>query len=110
MTRLRLSKKTLAVIVIGLAVIIPSAPGFIDKLVQFFKLAQEEEGGGFALVPIMNYLLVAIGFICLMVWATINGMFRQIEKPKYTMLEQEEAIDQADGLDQTGEPRHQVSI
>ncbi len=90
--------KTIAVVIIALAVVIPSAPGFIEKFIQFIKMSQEEEGGGFALVPIMNYLLVAVGFICLMVWATINGMFRDIEKPKYTMLEQEDAIDRVDGL------------
>ena len=79
-----------------MAVVIPSAPGFIDKLIQFIKVAQTAEGGGFALVPIMNYMLVAIGFVCLMAWATMHGMFRNIEKPKYTMLEQEDAIDRAD--------------
>jgi hypothetical protein len=45
----------------------------------------------------MNYLLVAAGFGCLLVWATARGMFRDIEKPKQTMLDRERALDEREG-------------
>jgi hypothetical protein len=35
--------------------------------------------------------------ICLLVWATRNGMFRNIEKPKYDMLDREEELDRLEG-------------
>ena len=43
--------------------------------------------------PIANYLLASLGFFCLLLWAAARGMFRDIERPKYDMLAQEEALD-----------------
>lgn len=54
---------------------------------------QEVEDGGFALVPIMNYLLVSTGFLLLFVAALLHGMFRDIEQPKREMLEREALLD-----------------
>ena len=41
----------------------------------------------------VNYMLASGGFFCLLVWATINGMFYDIEAPKHTMLEDDTALD-----------------
>ena len=43
--------------------------------------------GVFAITPIVNYLLASLGFFFLFCWAIRHGMFRDIERPKYTMLE-----------------------
>jgi hypothetical protein len=40
----------------------------------------------------VNYLLASIGFLCMLIWAAANGMFRDIEQPKYRMLEVEEQL------------------
>jgi hypothetical protein len=42
----------------------------------------------------LNYLAVAAGFICLTVWAAHRGMFKDIEAPKYRLLENEDELDQ----------------
>ena len=49
--------------------------------------------GIFAVAPLMNYLLASAGFLCLLVWAAIHGMFRDIEKPKQTMLQVNAKLD-----------------
>ena len=41
----------------------------------------------------MNYLLASFGFLLLFVWAAANGMFHDIEGPKYTMLVNEDRLD-----------------
>lgn len=91
--------KTILLIVITLCILLPGGYGFIEKFIQFVRTLNTEEGGGFTIIPIMNYLLVTAGFVCLLVWAILHGMFRDIEGPKYTMLEREQDIDRQDGLE-----------
>lgn len=88
--------KAIVIGVIAVVILVPSAFGFITKLVEFYYTFKTEKGGGFAIFPIMNYLLITAGFACLLGWATFNGMFRNIEKPKYDMLEQEDRLERDD--------------
>jgi len=80
----------------SIGIIIPGAYGFIAKLLDFIKTLDTDNEGAFTIIPISNYLIMAAGFVCLLVWATAHGMFRDIEKPKYTMLERDEAIERAE--------------
>lgn len=94
--RRRQSRKFhLGVGLLALIILLPSGFGFITKLVDFFKTSQSGQEGAFALIPMLVYLSVAAGFLCLLVWAIFQGMFRDIEKPKYTMLENEERLERA---------------
>ncbi len=47
----------------------------------------------YALPPVLTYACVASGFFCLLVVAVMRGMFRDVERPKYRMLELEEKYD-----------------
>jgi hypothetical protein len=89
--------KTVVLWIIAVGIMVPGGVGFFDKLIQFFRTFASDEAGGFTLVPIMNYLLVAAGFICLLIWAVARGMFRDIEGPKYTMLEREARLERSEG-------------
>jgi hypothetical protein len=89
-------------VVMAAAVIVPAAAGFFAKFVQFLRALQSDEAGRFAIVPILNYLAVAAGFVCLLVWAVLRGMFRDIERPKYTMLENEDRLDRAERIGDEG--------
>lgn len=82
-------------IAMAVGVLIPSALGFGTKFIEFFQLFRSDIDGAFAIGPILNYLLASAGFLLLLVWATANGMFHDIEQPKYDMLDQEERIDKA---------------
>lgn len=85
--------KTIAVIVMAAAILPVSAYGFGSKLYEFFETARESKAGVFAVTPIVNYLLVGIGFLFLLAWAVLTGMFHDIEAPKYRMLEREQQLD-----------------
>ena len=80
--------------ILALAILIPSLLGFGAKLFEFVELFNANAEGVFTLTPIVNYLLASFGFFCMLCWAITNGMFRNIEKPKVTMLEIEEQLDQ----------------
>ena len=60
---------------------------FIFKLFSFLKTIKKDELAGFAFDPIMVYAFVAMGFLFLLAWAFMTGQFRDIERPKYEMLE-----------------------
>ncbi|ADV61156.1 hypothetical protein Isop_0563 [Isosphaera pallida ATCC 43644] len=82
--------------VLAAGILIPSMLGFGQKLFEFYILAGEPEGT-FALTPLSNYLLTSMGFFFLFCWATLRGMFRDVEQPKHTMLEQEMMLDRLEG-------------
>lgn len=97
-TRPRESRgKTITIGVVALCIMVPGAIGFTHKLVQFVHTLDAAEGGRFTLVPLLNYLIIAFGFLMLLFWGVAHGMFRDIEGPKYTMLEREAALDRRDG-------------
>ncbi len=80
----------------ALLILIPSMLGFANKMREFVLLARGDVDGVFAITPLVNYLLASLGFFCLFFWAIYQGMFRDIEAPKFTMLENERKLDEED--------------
>lgn len=81
---------------------------FIYKLFMFFETVKRDELAGFAFDPMMQYGIVATGFIFLLVWAYLTGQFRDVERPKYEMFErfaEQEELRLDDVLDPKPEPR-----
>lgn len=91
--------KRIALWFLALGILIPGGYGFTEKMIQFIRTLNTEEGAGFTIFPISNYFLIAAGMACLLVWAVAHGMFRDIEEPKYKMLEQEAELDRRDGFE-----------
>jgi hypothetical protein len=83
----------------ALAVLLPSLYGFGTKFIEFIVLFRGEADGAFAITPILNYLLASCGFLLLFGWAALGGMFRNVEQPKYQMLENEAWLDRLGALD-----------
>ncbi len=71
----------------------PSMLGFGMKFIEFIAIFRGDGEGAFAIAPILNYLLASFGFLLLFGWAAANGMFHNIEGPKYTMLANEARLD-----------------
>ena len=67
--------------------------GFVMKFMELINMTQGDADGGFAITPVVNYLFASAGFFFILLWAAINGMFTDLEKPKYTMLENEQQLD-----------------
>jgi hypothetical protein len=79
--------------ILAVLILVPSLWGFGSKFIEFVAIYRGDVDGAFAVAPIVNYLLASCGFLLLFVWALLNGMFRDIEGPKYTMLEHEDQLD-----------------
>jgi hypothetical protein len=78
----------------ALLILVPSMLGFANKFREFVLLSRGDVEGIFAITPVVNYLLASLGFFCLFFWAIYHGMFRDVEAPKFTMLENEHTLDQ----------------
>ena len=88
--------QVLTTIGFALLILVPSMLGFANKFREFILLYRGDVDGVFAITPVVNYLLASLGFFCLFFWAIYQGMFRDIEAPKFTMLENERKLDEAD--------------
>ena len=82
-----------ATVIMGILILLPSMVGFINKLFEFKNVLQGDIDGLFTLTPIANYTFASLGFFCLLIWATAQGMFHNIEGPKHTMLDREGDLD-----------------
>ena len=88
-------------VALGVLILIPSMAGFVMKFVEFAALAESSSGGrggglsdgAFEVTPVINYLLASAGFFLLLLWSAVNGMFRDLEQPKYFMLKNEQELD-----------------
>lgn len=88
--------------VMAIVILVPAAFGFGDKLWEFIHTLNTVEDAGYTIIPISTYFLVAGGMACLFGWAIYNGMFKDIEAPKYDMLEHEQELDEHEGFDWSG--------
>jgi hypothetical protein len=88
--------RRLVTLLFALAVLLPSLYGFGTKFLEFIALYRGDVDGVFAISPILNYLLASIGFLLMFAWAALGGMFHDIEQPKYTLLENESRLNEAD--------------
>lgn len=75
----------------------PSLFGFGIKFGEFIRAFSKDQGGAFAIPPMLNYLLASLGFLCLLGWAGVRGTFHDLEGPKYEMLERERRLDREHG-------------
>jgi hypothetical protein len=87
-------------------ILVPCLYGFGGKFLELVHVLRERPEGAFAVAPIVNYLLATTGFLFLLGWAAANGMFRDVERPKTAMLENETLLDAAErrALDEASNP------
>ncbi|MHC5109988.1 MAG: hypothetical protein ACYTHJ_08930 [Planctomycetota bacterium] len=88
-------------LIMAIVVAVPAAYGFGVRFIHFFRTLQADESGRFTIVPMLNYLVVTAGFLCMLGWAIFRGMFHDIEKPKYWMLDNEEKLDRNEPVERS---------
>jgi hypothetical protein len=93
------STTSIVVWVMGVIICGMGIYGFGTKFIDFIRTSMAEEGGEFAIIPILNYSFATTGFILLFGWAMFHGMFKNVEKPKYDHLERERELDRLAGID-----------
>jgi hypothetical protein len=67
--------------------------GFSFKIVEFADDLTAEHGLQFAGAHLLTYGLIATGFLILLVLCFLRGHFKDVEEPKYDLLEKERRHD-----------------
>jgi len=96
MTAVSRPRSRLWAVVAVLFFLVPAMFGFGTKFYELVRVFHGDASGAFAVTPIVNYLLAGAGFVLLFGWAATNGMFRDIERPKFQLLENERRLDSAE--------------
>jgi hypothetical protein len=85
--------KTLFLIIFCSTVLVVSATAFVYKLTEFSMTVVRDGLEGFGIVAISVYLVGLVGLLMWNMWAYSKGYFRNIEQPKFRMLEMEAEYD-----------------
>ena len=80
-------------LIICLVILGPCLVTFGGKLQILIAVFRGQAEWAFSVTPVVNYILASIGFVMLFLWAILNGMFRNLEEPKLTMLTNERMLD-----------------
>jgi nitrogen fixation-related uncharacterized protein len=77
-------------------IVVVAAAAFVFKMTEF-ALTLTDRGsnhfGGFGAIALGAYLLGMIPIVLLTLWGVFSGHFRDVERPKYRMLEMQEEIE-----------------
>jgi hypothetical protein len=88
------------VVVFGFAVVVMAVAGlgFVYKMTEFALTIARDDVQGFGAVAVATYLIGLLPIVLVTVWAVATGRFRDIERPKYRMLELDEEIERGGEL------------
>lgn len=79
--------------VFSVAMLVITGTAFLFKLIEFAYSFTGDQPLRFAILPVITYLIVASGFACLFFWAYLTGQYKDVEAPKYRMLQMQDEID-----------------
>jgi hypothetical protein len=94
----RLSTRGLVVFVFAIAVMAIAGLGFVYKMAEFTVTIVEDDIAGFGAVAVATYLIGMVPIVFVTLWAVVTGRFRDIERPKYRLLELDEEIERGGEL------------
>jgi ABC-type uncharacterized transport system permease subunit len=86
------------VTVFGFALVVMAVAGlgFAYKMAEFVTTMVHDEIAGFGAVAVATYLIGMLPIVCLTLWAVLTGRFRDIERPKFRLLELHEELERAE--------------
>ncbi len=89
----RKHRRTLVLVGFAAGVLVFAGVAFVYKMTEFSTTIMRDDVEGFGASAIGIYLSGAVPLMFLTLWAVLTGRFRDIERPKYRMLELHEEIE-----------------
>jgi hypothetical protein len=77
---------------------------FVYKMTEFAVTIVRDDVEGFGAVAVATYLIGMLPLVFVTLWAVLTGKFRDIERPKFRLLEIDREIERGGEL--AAEPRH----
>ncbi len=91
--RARLSARSMTVFGFAIAVMVIAGLGFTYKMTEFALTIINDDVEGFGAVAVATYLIGMLPILLLTLWALFTGRFRDIERPKFRVLELDAEIE-----------------
>lgn len=92
------SLRDVAVYAFAVAVLVFAGLGFVYKMTEFAATIIKDDVEGFGAVAVSIYLIGMVPIAFFTLWAVLSGKFRDIEAPKYRMLELDAEIERGGEL------------
>jgi hypothetical protein len=86
----------------AIAVMVIAGAGFIYKMTEFALTIARDDVEGFGAVAVATYLIGMLPIVFITLWAVLSGRFRDIERPKYRVLELDREIERGGELAREG--------
>jgi len=88
-----MTRKGLVLFTLAVGVMVIAGGAFVNKMVEFAITMSHHDIEGFGATAVATYLIGMLPIVFIMLWAVFTGRFRDIEGPKYRMLELQREID-----------------
>lgn len=85
--------RLVAIVGFSSAVILVAGVGFIYKMTEFSATIIRDDVEGFGATAIAVYLTGVVPLLFFTLWAILSGRFRDIERPKFRVLEMHDQIE-----------------
>lgn len=92
------SAREIAVYAFAVAILVFAGLGFVYKMTEFAATIIKDDVEGFGAVAVSIYLIGMVPIAFFTLWAVLSGKFRDIEAPKYRMLELDAEIERGGDL------------
>jgi nitrogen fixation-related uncharacterized protein len=94
----RLGMRGLVVFGFAVAVMAIAGMGFVYKMTEFVVTISRDHVEGFGAVAVATYLIGMLPLVFLTLWGVLSGKFRDVERPKFRMLELDSEIERGGEL------------
>ncbi|MFQ5706341.1 MAG: cbb3-type cytochrome oxidase assembly protein [bacterium] len=87
------SMKWVAILSVSIFVVVIGGVAFLYKITEFAETYLKDDLKSFGAISVVSYLVGFFGILFFTLWGVFKGHFRDIERPKYRMLELDEEIE-----------------
>jgi hypothetical protein len=93
-----MTRRGVVVFVFSIAVMVIAGTAFIYKMTEFAMTIVKDDIEGFGAVAVATYLIGMLPIVFVTLWAAFAGKFRDIERPKFRLLELDRQIERGGPL------------
>lgn len=84
---MKISGKHAIISFVTILVVFVAGVAFIYKMTEFAMTITDEDVSGFGPASVLTYFMGMLPLLFITLWAAFSGRLRDIEAPKYRMLE-----------------------
>ena len=93
-----MTRRSIVVFAFAIIVMVVAGTSFVYKMTEFAMTIVKDDVEGFGAVAVATYLIGMLPIVFVTLWAAFAGKFRDIERPKFRLLELDREIERGGEL------------